>query len=87
MAEKKCLVCGKTFNSSRAFREICSEVCRAERKKKYWGKERGMVSAIRKPKVNAGLVSDAAAARKAGMTYGQYKGSGYSARHPLVRKW
>lgn len=36
--------------------------------------------------INQGLVDDAVAAQKAGVSYGVYKGMLYSQKHPLIKK-
>lgn len=72
---KKVCVCGKAFESDCVNAKYCSEGCKLIGRKKANDsktKRRRTVREARKEEKNQELVDVAVAARKAGMSYGQY---------------
>ena len=94
---KICNYCKKEFLSVKNER-YCCEKCRELGKKEYNMKyrksplnmnemdENGKPKKVIKHKEN-NLVEDAKKARELGLTYGQYIGTIYAKRNPIIRKW
>jgi len=82
MYEKVCAYCGKTFEHNNTQTKYCGNECRAavqreqnlRHRRKYLDRQATKPKAKRKPKIEKPktLSEIAAAAREAGMTYGEY---------------
>lgn len=80
---KKCDICGKEYLATGEKRRYCSDPCRREanlrnirernRQRAEKAKESMFIEVSEKAKKGMSLTEMAAAARKAGMSYGQYE--------------
>ena len=94
---RTCKYCKKEFISKRNAK-YCCERCRELGNKEYNSKyrksplnqsdvdENGNLKKVKKHKEN-NLIEDTKKARELGLTYGQYIGSIYAKKNPIVRKW
>jgi len=74
MREGKCVICGKSFIYNRGKKTTCSDECARERNRITSREYKREMTAKRKEpkKVKSDLNNDLQAARKLGMSYGNY---------------
>ena len=71
-----CVICGKSFQYQKGKKVTCSIDCKIERNRQYASKRNEELKSTNKQKAPAkkknNLCKDAKAARKLGISYGQY---------------